>query len=221
MSQAPIKLYTLATPNGQKISIALEEMKLPYEAICVNIGKGDQFTEEFVSVNPNSKIPAIVDPNGPGGEPINIMESGAILLYLAEKAGKFLSEDPRLRNQTMQWLFFQMAGVGPMFGQFGHFYKYGGKQNCDHPYPITRYSNEAKRLLGVLNKRLEERDFLIEDGYSIADMATFPWVGCLINIYNAREHLGLDDYPHVMDWYDRCMKRPAAVKGAQVCPMNK
>nr|WP_238322546.1 glutathione S-transferase N-terminal domain-containing protein [Kordiimonas gwangyangensis] len=180
----PIQLYTLATPNGQKVSIALEEMGLPYEAHRIEIGEGDQFKPDFVAINPNSKIPAIVDPNGPIGgedagdtEPLSVMESGAILLHLAERSGKFLPTDPRKRAETIQWLFFQMAGVGPMFGQLGHFYKFA-RANCDHPYPVERYTKEVKRLLGVLEARLEGRDYLVDE-YTIADMATFPWVNCL------------------------------------------
>ncbi|CAI5525952.1 unnamed protein product [Closterium sp. Naga37s-1] len=160
-------------------SIALEEMEIPYDAHTINIMKDEQFTPEFIAINPNSKIPAIVDPMGaPDGTPLKIFESGAILLYLAEKSGKFLPQDAVQRWETLSWLFFQMGGVGPMFGQFGHFFKYA-RDKCDHPYPTERYTNEARRLLGVLEKRLEGREFLIDAGYTIADMATFPWVICL------------------------------------------
>ncbi|KAG0592100.1 hypothetical protein M758_1G196100 [Ceratodon purpureus] len=214
-----IQLYSLATPNGQKVSVALEEMDLEYEPHTINIMKGDQFTPEFIAVNPNSKIPAIVDPNGPGGKEFNVFESGAILLYLAEKTGKFLSQDPSLKWETIQWVFFQMGGIGPMFGQFGHFFKYA-KDKCLDPYPVERYTNEAKRLLGVVEKRLEGRDFLIDDGYSIADMAIFPWVQCLETGYNGSEKLGLKDFPKVMAWKNRCLERPKTAKGMKVCPFN-
>jgi GST-like protein len=212
----PIQLYTVATPNGRKAAIALEEMQLPYEAHCVDIGKGEQFTEEYISkVNPNSKIPAIIDPDGPDGQEHRVFESGAILIYLAEKSGKLLSDDPIKRSETIQWLFFQNAGVGPMFGQFGHFYKFG-KDNCDHPYPVERYAKEVKRLLGVLEKQLEGQEYLVGE-YSIADISTFPWIGCLDWGYQATEHLGLGEYKNVIDWHERCSTRPAAEKGSKVC----
>lgn len=211
-----IQLYSMATPNGQKASIALEEMELPYEAHFIDIRRGDQFTPEFLAINPNNKIPAIVDPDGPDGRPMTVFESGAILIYLAEKSGKLLSADPRLRSETLQWLFFQVGGVGPMFGQFGHFYKFAREQ-CDHFYPLQRYTNETKRLLGVLEKRLEGRDYLVGDAYSIADIATFPWVGCLERVYEAREQLDLESFPNVLSWHERCAGRPAARRGAIVC----
>lgn len=214
-----IQLYSLATPNGQKVSIALEEMDLPYEAHRIDIMKNEQFTDQFIAINPNSKIPAIVDPEGPDGHPLSIMESGAILIYLAEKSGMFLSSDPRLKSETLQWLFFQVGGIGPMFGQFGHFYKYG-KDKCDHPYPVERYTNETKRLLGVLDDRLKERSYLVGDEYSIADMATFPWVGALDWAYKAKDTLELNNFTHVMNWYKRCSERPKAVIGSQVCPIS-
>lgn len=211
-----IQLYSLATPNGQKVSIALEELGLDYDAHTINIMEGDQFTDKFLEVNPNSKIPAIIDPTGADGEALPIMESGAILLHLAEKTGKLLSKDSRLRSETLQWLFFQMGGIGPMFGQFGHFYKYA-KENCDHPYPVERYAKEAKRLLAVLDKRLEGRTYLVGEEYSIADISIFPWVGCLDQFYNASEFLGLDTYKNVNAWFKRCSERPASIKGAKVC----
>jgi GSH-dependent disulfide-bond oxidoreductase len=211
-----IQLYSLATPNGQKVGIALEEVGLPYEAHKVNIGQNEQFTDEFKAINPNSKIPAIVDPNGPDGKPLAIFESGAILLHLAEKTGKLLPADPRRRSEAIQWLFFQMAGVGPMFGQFGHFYRFAKEKL---PYPIERYTNETRRLLGVLETRFNEGPYLAGDEYSIADIATFPWVGCLDWGYNASEDLKLkEDFPKVMAWYARCTERPASVRGAKVCP---
>ena len=213
-----IQLYSLATPNGQKVSIALEELGIEYDAHTINIMEDDQFTDKFKSINPNSKIPAIVDPNGPDGKEINIMESGAILLHLAEKSGKLLSSDPRKRNETIQWLFFQMASVGPMFGQFGHFYKYAGDK-CDHPYPVKRYATEARRLLAVLDKRLEGRDYLVDD-YSIADIATFPWVSCLDKFYEAGEFLKLSEFKNVNSWLARCMDKPGTQRGLNVCPFN-
>jgi len=214
-----IQLYSLASPNGQKVSVALEEMGLEYDAHTINIMKNDQFTPEFIAINPNSKIPTIVDPNGPDGKPINVFESGAILLYLAEKTGKFLSHDPRLKWETIQWVFLQMGGVGPMFGQFGHFFKYA-KDKCDHPYPVERYTTEAKRLLGVIEKRLEGRDFIIDDGYSIADMAIFPWVKCLDKNYGGAEKLGLKNFHRVGAWVDRCLARPKTAQGMTVCPFS-
>lgn len=216
MTNNTIQLYSLATPNGQKVSIALEEMGLPYNPHTIDIRIDDQFSDEFLAVNPNGKIPAIIDPNGPEGKETRVFESGAILLYLAEKTGQFIPKDPIARIETLKWLFFQMAGVGPMFGQFGHFYKYGTDQ-CDHPYPVTRYSNETKRLLGVLDKQLSDKPYLIGDDYTIADIATFPWVSCLDQFYGAKDHLGLDDFAHVQKWFDRCINRPAAQKGMLVC----
>jgi len=215
MSQK-IKLYSLGTPNGQKVSIALEEMGIDYEAHKINIMEGDQFTDEFIKVNPNSKIPAIVDPESSDGSELPIMESGAILLYLAEKSGKFLNQDPRLKSETLQWLFFQAAGVGPMMGQFGHFYKYG-KDNCDHPYPVERYKNETIRILKVLDTRLEGRKYLVGEEYSIADMATFPWISCLDWAYEAKDDLKLDEFKNVNAWVKRCLERPAVKKGLEVC----
>lgn len=211
----PIELYSLGTPNGQKVSIALEEMGLPYNAHKINIMEGDQFKPEFIKINPNSKIPAIVDPEGPDGQPLSVMESGAILVYLGQKSKKFYPEDPRLQSEVLQWLFFQMGGIGPMFGQFGHFFKYA-KDKCDHPYPVERYTNEAKRLLKVLDTRLEGRQFLVGEQYTIADMAIMPWVRCLDVFYNGKEQLGLDQFKNVNAWVDRLMKRPKTAKGMEV-----
>lgn len=208
----------MATPNGQKIGIALEEMQLPYEAHLVNIGKGDQFTPEFIRINPNSKIPAIVDTDA-DGQPLAIMESGAILIHLAQKSGKFLSPVPRLHSETLQWLFFQVGGIGPMFGQFGHFFKYA-KDKCDHPYPLERYTNEAKRLLGVLDRHLDGRSYLVGDQYSIADMATFPWVNGLSVFYKAGEVLELAKFRNVQAWVERISARPLTAKGMKVCAIG-
>ena len=213
-----IQLYSLGTPNGQKIAVALEEMALPYEAHRVDIMAGDQFSDEFIAINPNSKIPAIVDPLGPNGEPLTVFESGAILLYLAEKSGKYLPADLATRSECLQWLFFQVGGIGPMFGQFGHFYRYAKEKV---PYGINRYQTETLRLLEVLEKRLEGRDFLIGQDYTIADMAIFPWVGALDWGYNAVELLQLkENFPNVMAWYDRCRQRPATARGLEVTKLT-
>jgi GST-like protein len=211
-----IDLYSLGTPNGQKVSIALEEMGLAYKAHRIDIMKGEQFTPEFIAINPNSKIPAIVDQQGPDGNPLAVFESGAILVYLARKSGKFLPKDPRLEIETLQWLFFQMGGVGPMFGQFGHFTKYA-VDKCDHPYPAERYTNETKRLLKVLDTRLEGRTFLVGEEYTIADMATVPWVQCLRVFYEATTKLDLDSYANVHAWVQRVLERPLTQKGMHVC----
>jgi len=216
INSTKIQLYSLATPNGQKIGVALEEMNLPYDAHTINIMKGDQFSPEFVAINPNSKIPAIIDPMGPGNAPIQLFESGAILLYLAEKSGRFLPGDSRKRYITIQWLFFQMAGVGPMFGQFGHFYKYA-IERCQDPYPKERYSTEARRLMGVMDKQLAVNPFISGEEYTIADMAIFPWVNCLKVFYNAEEFLKLGEFMHVNRWLTCCLNRPAVKRGMEVC----
>lgn len=212
----PIQLYSLATPNGQKISIALEEMQLPYTPTTIDIMKGDQFKPEFIKINPNSKIPAIVDPNGPDGKPISIMESGAILIYLAQKSGKFYPPEARLQSEVLQWLFFQVGGVGPMFGQFGHFFKYA-KDKCDHPYPTERYATETKRILKVLNTHLENKNFLVGEQYTIADMATVPWVNCLSQFYKADEKLSLNEFSNVNRWVKNILERPLTSAGMKVC----
>jgi len=211
-----IQLYSLATPNGQKASIALEEMALPYDAHKIDITKGEQHTPDYLKINPNGKIPAIVDPNGPDGKPISIMESGAILIYLAEKSGKFLSANPRLRSETLQWLFFQVGGVGPMFGQFGHFFSHA-KDKCNDPYPVKRYTDETRRLLTVLNQHLEGKEFLVGNDYSIADMATVPWVNALTQFYNAGEILNLKEFQSVNAWAKRVSERPKTAQGMKVC----
>lgn len=208
-----IQLYSLATPNGQKVAIALEEMELPYDAHKVDIMAGDQFTDDFKKINPNSKIPAILDGDLP------IMESGAILLHLAEKTGKFLPKDPIGRSKTLQWLFFQVGGPGPMFGQFGHFFKYA-KDKCDHEYPVTRYTNEAKRLLNVIDKQLDGKDWLMGDEYTIADMALAPWIVALDKAYGAKEQLELDTYKNVSTWVSRFLDRPAVKRGLKVTPFS-
>lgn len=218
-----IHLYSMATPNGQKVSIALEEMGLSYTSHTVDITKGDQFKPEFLAVSPNSKIPAIVDQNGPGGTPLAVFESGAILIYLAKKSGMYLSKDPRLESETLQWLFFQVGGVGPMFGQFGHFYKYAGAR-CEHPYPLERYKTETQRLLRVLEVHLSGvlggRKYLVGEEYSIADMATMPWVHCLSSFYGASETLELTAFTSVQAWVDRCLERPKTAAGMKVCVVS-
>lgn len=207
-----IQLYSLPTPNGVKASIALEEMELPYEAHLVSFGTDDQMTPEFLSLNPNNKIPAIIDPDGPSGRPLPLFESGAILLYLAEKTGKLIPTDPAARAECIQWLMFQMGGVGPMFGQFGHFYKFAADKLSD-PYPTERYQAETKRLLSVLDARLDGRNYLMGDGYTIADIATFPWIRVLGGFYEAGEALGLDQYSNVTAYLERCLARPAVERG--------
>ena len=212
--RSKLQFFSLNTPNGIKVAVALEELGLPYEPHLVRIGQDEQFTPEFKSISPNSKIPAILDFNGPGGKPLALMESGAILIYLAEKAGRLLPSDPGRRYQCLQWLFFQVGHIGPMFGQFGHFFKYA-REKCTDPYPIERYSNEAKRLLGVLDRQLSDREFLVEE-YSIADIATFPWVRGLSASYQADEVLRVSDFEHVQAWLARCTARPAFQRGKDV-----
>ena len=215
-----IQLYSLATPNGQKVSVALEEMGLEYEATRIDIMAGDQFAEEFIKVNPNSKIPAIVDPTGADGESLAIMESGAILLHLAEKTGKFLPGDTRKRSECLQWLFWQMAGLGPMFGQFGHFMRYAPKER-DLSYGQERYTKEAKRLLAVLEKQLEGGDYVVGDELTIADFAIMPWVVCLDKFYQASETLDLASYKNISAWVEKLLARPAVQRGMLVCSSNQ
>ncbi|MEM6294996.1 MAG: glutathione binding-like protein [Myxococcota bacterium] len=208
-----IQLYSLPTPNGQKAGIVLEELGLPYEAHRIDIMAGDQFDPDYVAINPNSKIPALIDPDGPGGKPIALMESGAILMYLAEKTGKLLPEDPRGRWEAMQWLFFQVGGVGPFFGQFGHFFKFAkGKTDT---YGEERYAKETKRLLGVLDGRLSDQDYLAGNEYSIADIATFPWINAL-DFYEGKPKVEYDTFKNVQAWVARCMDRPAVQRGVKV-----
>ena len=210
-----IQLYSLATPNGVKISIALEEMGLPYEVHKVSFGTDDQMTPEFLSLSPNNKIPAIIDPDGPGGEPFGLFESGAILLYLAEKTGQFLPSDPARRHETIQWLMFQMGGAGPMFGQFGHFHKFVYDKLTDM-YPHERYTNETRRLLGVIEKRLSTRAFMMGGELTIADFALFPWLRILGGFYDGGEVLGLDRFTAVGDYIARMEARPAVAKGLTI-----
>jgi GST-like protein len=207
MNLTPIDFYSWATPNGRKISIALEEMGLPYTLHKVDISKGEQFAPEFLAISPNNKIPAIFDPDGPGGSSISVFESGAILIYLAEKSGKFLPKDERGRLLALQWLMFQMGGLGPMLGQTHHFLHFAPEKV---PYAIERYKAEAKRLYGVLNKRLGEADFLAGD-YSIADMAAYPWIAV-----HARQEIVISEFPHVARWLSAVGSRPAVQKGMGV-----
>jgi len=217
VDRSKLQLFSLNTPNGIKVALALEELQIPYEAHTVRIGKGEQFSDAFKSISPNSKIPAIVDLDGPGGNPFALMESGAILIYLAERAGRLLPTDPAQRFKCLQWLFFQVGHIGPMFGQFGHFFKYA-RDKCDHPYPLERYTNEAKRLLGVLNHELSDQEYLIGE-YSIADIATVPWVNGLSVSYNAADVLRVDEFPHVKAWVERIVSRPAYQVGKNVAKL--
>ncbi|HEY0844590.1 MAG TPA: glutathione S-transferase N-terminal domain-containing protein [Noviherbaspirillum sp.] len=210
-----LQLYSLPTPNGVKVSIMLEETGLPYEAHRVSFDTSDQMSAEFLSLNPNNKIPAIIDPDGPGGKPLALFESGAILLYLAEKTGQCIPADPAGRYETIQWLMFQMGGIGPMFGQLGFFHKFAGREYEDKR-PRDRYVAESKRLLGVLDQRLADRDWIMGDTYTIADIATFPWVRNLIGFYDAGDLVGIGNYPHVMRSLDRFVARPAVIAGLDV-----
>jgi GST-like protein len=210
-----IQLYGLPTPNGVKVSILLEETGLPYEPHLVSFETQDQLTPEFKSLNPYGKIPAIIDPDGPGGVPMPLFESGAISIYLADKSGQFLARDGAKRYETIQWLMFQMGGVGPMFGQVGFFHKFAGK-DFEDKRPRDRYVGEAKRLLQVLDARLAQRSWLMGDDYTIADMATFPWVRNLIGFYGAGELVGIAGYPHVTRALEAFLARPAVQRGLEV-----
>ena len=210
-----IQLYSLPTPNGVKVSIMLEETGLPYEPHLVRFDAQDQMSPEFLSLNPNNKIPAIIDPNGPGGQPLPLWETGAILIYLAEKTGQFMATDPAGRYATIQWLMFQMAGVGPMFGQVGFFHKFAGKEYEDKR-PRDRYVAEARRLLGVLDRQLEQRAWILGDNYSIADIAVFPWVRNLAGFYEAGELVGMQDFTQVQRALDAFVSRPAVVRGLAI-----
>lgn len=207
-----IQLYSLPTPNGVKVSIMLEETGLPYEPHLVNFETNDQTSPAFLSLNPNNKIPAILDPSGPGGEPLALFESGAILLYLADKTGRFVPAEPARRWQTLQWLMFQMGGIGPMFGQLGFFHKFAGKDYEDKR-PRDRYVAESTRLLGVLDKHLAGRDWIMGDDYSIADIATFPWIRNLVGFYGAGELVGFDQFTQVRRVLEAFVNRPAVVRG--------
>ncbi len=210
-----IQLYSLPTPNGVKVSIMLEETKLAYEPHLVRFDANDQLSPEFMSLNPNNKIPAILDPHGPGNEPLALFESGAILLYLAEKSGSLLPKDAAGRYRTIQWLMFQMGGVGPMFGQVGFFNKFAGKDYEDKR-PRDRYVAEARRLLGVIDRQLAQHAWIVGDEYSIADVAIFPWINVLNTFYEASELVGIEAYPHVMRALKSFLSRPAVITGLDV-----
>jgi GST-like protein len=210
-----IQLYSLNSPNGVKASIMLEETGLPYEPHLVDIGNGESHLPQFLALNPNGKIPAIIDPHGPGGAPLALFESGAILMYLAEKSGQFIPADPARRWETIQWVFFQMASIGPMFGQVGFFNKFAGKAYEDKR-PLERYVKESKRLLGVLDDRLEGRRWLMGDDYTIADIATLGWVNNLITFYEARELVDFDRFANVAGWLERGLARPAVQRGLTI-----
>nr|WP_315487801.1 glutathione S-transferase N-terminal domain-containing protein [uncultured Rhodoferax sp.] len=210
-----LQLYSLPTPNGVKVSILLEELGLAYEPHLVSFETNDQMSPAFLSLNPNNKIPAIVDPNGPGGQPLALFESGAILIYLAEKTGQFLPQDPARRYETIQWLMWQMGGVGPMFGQVGFFHKFAGKAFEDKR-PRDRYIDEAKRLLAVLDQRLAGRNWIMGDDYTIADIAVFPWVRNLIEFYGAGELVGINNFPDVLRVLATFVARPAVVRGLAI-----
>jgi GST-like protein len=210
-----LQLYSLPTPNGVKVSIMLEEIGLAYEPHTIDIGKNETFTPEFLSLNPNGKIPAIIDPHGPGGAPLGLFESGAILQYLAEKTGKLLSADPARRIETIQWVHFQMSAIGPMFGQVGFFHKFAGREFEDKR-PLQRYVNESKRLLGVLDKHLDGRTWMMGDDYSIADIASLGWVRNLNGFYGAGELVGFDSFTHVTAWLARGLARPAVQRGLEI-----
>ncbi len=210
-----IQLYSLPTPNGVKISIMLEETGLPYEPHLVSFDRHDQMSPEFLSLSPNNKIPAILDPNGPDGQPLGLFESGAILVYLATKSGQLMPVDAAQRWHTLQWLMFQMGGIGPMFGQVGFFHKFAGKDYEDKR-PRDRYVAEAKRLLNVVDRQLEGREWIVGDEYTIADIATFPWINNLIGFYGAGELVGIAEFANVRRVLQAFLARPAVVRGLQI-----
>jgi GST-like protein len=210
-----LQLYSLPTPNGVKVSIMLEEIGLPYEPHTINFSKDDQKTPEFLSLNPNGKIPAIIDPDGPDGKPLGLFESGAILQYLAEKTRKLLPVDAARRWETIAWLHFQMGGIGPMFGQVGFFHKFAGKDFPDKR-PLERYVAESKRLLGVMEMRLDGRQWIMDDDYTIADISMLGWVRNLIGFYGARDLVAFDQLKHVPAWVERGLARPAVQRGLEI-----
>lgn len=209
-----LQYYGLPTPNGVKVSIMLEEVGLPYEAHLVDFAKDDQKSAEFLSLNPNGKIPAIIDPDGPGGTPLALFESGAILLYLAEKTGKLIPSDPAGRWEATAWLMWQMGGLGPMLGQVGFFHKFAGRE-WEDKRPLERYVGEAKRLLGVLDGRLADRGWIVGD-FSIADVASLGWVRGLVGFYEAGDLVGFENFPHVAAWLERGLARPAVQRGLAI-----
>ena len=208
-----IEAWTWPTPNGHKLHIALEELELPYKVVPVNIGAGEQFKPEFLAITPNHRIPAIVDPDGPGGKPLRLFESGAILIYLAEKTGKLMPRDPAGRYTCLQWLMFQMGSVGPMFGQYGHFHNYAPEKI---PYAMDRYANEVRRLHGVLEKRLQVVPYLAGEEYSIADIATYPWLR-----FPERRGIDFNEFPAVRRWFESIDARPAVQRGVAVLAENQ
>jgi GST-like protein len=210
-----LQLYSLPTPNGVKVSIMLEEIGLPYEPHLVDIGANESWTPEFLSLNPNGKIPAILDPDGPGGKPLALFESGAILQYLAEKTGKLLPADPAGRLETLQWVYWQMGGIGPIFGQVGFFHKFAGREYEDKR-PLQRYVAESKRLIGVLETRLAGRQWIMGDDFTIADIASLGWVRNLIGFYGARELVEFDGFSEVPAWLERGLARPAVQRGLTI-----
>lgn len=211
-----IQLYSALTPNGQKVSIALEELGLAYDAHRIDIDADDQFSDDYQRLSPNGKIPTLSDPDGPDGNQILLMESGAILLYLADKTGKLISGEPLLRQECIQWLFFQMGHIGPMFGQFGHFYRYAADKTTDE-YGKIRYKNEVRRLLAVLDKRLDGRQFLVGEELTIAEMAIVPWVECLTEFYDSADVLNLVEFNNVERWRVTVTGRAAYLRGRNVC----
>lgn len=210
-----LQLYSLPTPNGVKVAILLEELGLPYEVHRIDFGQDDQHTAEFLSLSPNNKIPALLDPDGPGGEPLGLFESGAILLYLAEKTGRLLPQEPARRYQAIQWLMFQMGGIGPMFGQLGFFTTFAGK-DIEDPRPRERYVAEARRLLGVLDGQLRGRTWILGEDYSLVDIATFPWIRALLEVYQVADLVGFQDFPDVRRALDTFLARPAVQRGLQI-----
>ena len=216
MEDKVFELYSFSTPNGQKVGIALELMDLQYNAHIIDIRKGDQHTPEFKKLNPNEKIPVLVDPTGDHGQPLVLMESVAILQYLADHSGMFTPKDQVERYKLLQWLYFQVGHIGPMFGQFGHFHLYA-KDNCKDNYPFERYRKETQRLLRLLDKQLTTSGFIFGSTMTIADIATAPWVNCLTEFYHAQDILELHQYPHVTQWLNAFLARPEVQKGMLVC----
>ena len=210
-----LQLYSFPTPNGVKVSIALEEIGLPYEAHTVDITKNETWGPDFLALNPNGKIPAMIDPDGPQGQPIGLFESGAILVYLAEKTGQLLPPDPASRYEVLQWVFFQMAAIGPMFGQVGFFHKFAGKAYEDKR-PLERYASESKRLFGVLEQRLRGRTWMMGDTYTIADIANIGWVRGLVGFYGAGDLVDYGKLDAVPAWFDRMLARPAVQRGLEI-----
>ena len=210
-----LQLYSLNTPNGVKVSIMLEEIGLPYEPHFIDITKNETWGPEFLSLNPNGKIPAIIDPDGPDGQPLALFESGAILIYLAEKTGKLIPADAAGRYETIQWLMWQMGGLGPMFGQLGFFHRFAGKAIGDKR-PLDRYVTESRRLLGVLDSRLEGRKWIMGEAYTIADISMLGWVRNLIGFYEARDLVSFDSLTNVPAWLERGLARPAVQRGLEI-----